>query len=1189
MKKQAIKREKAGVDLRRRIQQLARGKFEHLKPSLSLSVDKIELTAIEGNDVSGDFVITSTNHVPMRGIVYSSNPRMECLTPQFEGEEIRIRYQFHSYGLIEGDIQKGEFCIVVEQGEYNLSFVVSVSKLYAESSVGKIKSLNDFVRLSENDFEEAFRLFYSGKFKNIFHSDEKRELLLYEGLSKGTPSGQKVEEFLIGIHKKERTVISLQKSSEVFYEVGEDRRESFPVKRSQSGYLEARVVSDAEFLVLKKPRITDGMFVGSVCDVEYYIVADAMHAGKNFGKIRIEMPGQEPLFFTVCAMTEKEKKPDECPELWDIQKSRCKLMQLYLEYRLKRIVTGVWANQTGAVLDHLSVLCGDEKIYGLMKAQALIINRQKQEASWILDDFKRKCEDRTSVEWAYYLYLCTLMEREPSYVDRLTAEVEQIFKLHPDSAVLFWVLLFLKEEYYQDPVRRLEVLRDWMKHDNSPYFYLEAYYLIWQNPYLMTRLGTFEIRVLYWAAKWSVMTKDIAVQVIELISEKKEYHPFVYRILEACYEVDPREEMLTAILGYLIRSQCFGAKYHRWYELGIEHEIRITGLYEAYLLSLDGRKLERVPKMLQMYFQYDTGLSWQQKAVLFVNIIAAKKVQPEVYRKYLQAIERFAVEQLEAGHMDDNLAVIYDEMFTEGIINSDIAHWAAEILFTNKVVCTDPRAAKIEVYEYACSREKEAVLRNGEAYFTAYTKDYCLIMEDVYGNRFCESAGCHKEPLMQAEGCVKKCMQMAGEELPYILYSLQNQAENGIGDSDFPGVWTILKSPQISVRYKREIAEKVIVFYRKMKYEAGCLTGLDHGLLSVASRRILMQYLTEEHLYETAYRMAEECGYEHLDTAACVSLCSYAIHTAGFEEDDFLLGFAEYVFYRGTYNDVILIYLCKYYNGATKTMAEIWKAAGAFDIDTFDLEERILSQMLYSTDYIADEEEIYESYVKGGGRELICMAYLSYFADAWLVRDMIVPEYVFEQIFARYQEGNPLNDACKLGMLKYFSGKEKLQDAMYQAADELLAEYTSSNRCFAFFLGFDKKLRLKYHLYDKSFVEYHAEPGRKIVIHFSLDGEHYKQALLNEVYDGIYVREFILFFGESVLYYMTEQGKKEDKVTESACLNCRNVPEEECHGRYEMLNDMLMHQEMGEQDIQKQEMKQYYEMQIVTNKLFHIL
>ena len=60
----------------------------------------------------------------MRGIIYSSNPRMECLTPQFEGEEVRIRYQFHSEGLIEGDIQKGEFFIVCNQGEYNLSFVV---------------------------------------------------------------------------------------------------------------------------------------------------------------------------------------------------------------------------------------------------------------------------------------------------------------------------------------------------------------------------------------------------------------------------------------------------------------------------------------------------------------------------------------------------------------------------------------------------------------------------------------------------------------------------------------------------------------------------------------------------------------------------------------------------------------------------------------------------------------------------------------------------------------------------------------------------------------------------------------------------------------------------------------------------------------------------------------------------------
>ena len=61
--------------MRRRIQQLARGKFEQEKPSPVFSTDKVDIKALEGKDYSGDFVITSTNQNMMRGVVYSSNPR----------------------------------------------------------------------------------------------------------------------------------------------------------------------------------------------------------------------------------------------------------------------------------------------------------------------------------------------------------------------------------------------------------------------------------------------------------------------------------------------------------------------------------------------------------------------------------------------------------------------------------------------------------------------------------------------------------------------------------------------------------------------------------------------------------------------------------------------------------------------------------------------------------------------------------------------------------------------------------------------------------------------------------------------------------------------------------------------------------------------------------------------------------
>ena len=95
--------------MQKRIRQIAAGKFESDQPSLSISDEELFLTVTEGQEYTGEFEITSENHIPVRGIVYSTHPRMECLTPQFEGENIRIRYQFHSKGLVEGDHGGAEF------------------------------------------------------------------------------------------------------------------------------------------------------------------------------------------------------------------------------------------------------------------------------------------------------------------------------------------------------------------------------------------------------------------------------------------------------------------------------------------------------------------------------------------------------------------------------------------------------------------------------------------------------------------------------------------------------------------------------------------------------------------------------------------------------------------------------------------------------------------------------------------------------------------------------------------------------------------------------------------------------------------------------------------------------------------------------------------------------------------------
>lgn len=1180
--------------MRKRIQQLASGKFDYNGPKISLSTGRIELTVLEGKDKSGDFVITSTNHVKMRGIIYSSDPRMECLTPQFEGEEVRIRYQFHSEGLVEGDIQKGEFCIVCNQGEYNLSFVVFISKHYVESSIGVVKNLSDFTKLARESFEEAYQLFYSQHFKNILNGSDKKENLLYEAIKKEHPTGQKVEEFLAATGRKKPVTVELSASTAEFYEVNSNQKEQLELKKDQWGYVQLRITSDAEFLVPERKLITTEDFLGSACFCEYYIDESKLHAGKNYGKLSFTYPGGILEFF-VCATRDRKKNETEKSAHSQVRADRIRLLQIYMDYRLKKIVTGMWAKQSVEILDHILAICPEESFYNLMKAQALIINKQKQEASWILTDYKRECVDRTTPEWGYYLYLCTLMEREESYVDRLAGEIEELFHRHPQSSLLFWILLFVKDEYYQNSTRRLKALEHWVNRGNdSPYLYLEAYYLFWQDPYLLTKLSSFEIKVLNWAVKQHAISKDIALQIMHIASVQRAYDPHIFKILSASYEVEQSDEMAATICAYLIKGQKMQKQYHKWFALGIEREIRITNLYEAFLVSMENTKETTVPKMIQMYFQYHNSLSYRQMAMLFAQVIQNKERQPEVYTKYRRTIEQFAMSQIEAGHMDENLAVIYEEMLPLGILNTELAYAFADLLFTHKLICKNAKIARVIVLQQQRKEYQVLTPIDGVTYFTAYSNDYRILMFDGEGNCYAKSSDYEDIPLMQPKRYLAQCMQLAPDALPYLIYYFsEKKSYEAFLDSDGSYFGTVLRSGQVREAYKAVFLPEVIRFYEKKDSDGMLGKYLENvipEMLSPESRRYLIELLTEAHMFEKAYQMVHAFGYEYLGSAAKVALCSFEITECGFEEDDFLLGFAETTFESGKYNDVILIYLCKFYNGPTKQMARIWKAAGTFEIDTYDLSERIITQMLYSTDYVELIDKIYESYCSGGGKDLICRAYLSYFAHAYLLHNAVIPEIVFKQIEQRLIEEKETNEACDLAILKYYAEKEQMSEVQIALADRLLLTYTCKEVYFAFYKKLDKSLVKKYHLNDKIFLEYHTSPGTKVLINYSFDGRAYVQEEIKEVYDGIYVREFILFFGESLQYYIAEAKESgQAEVTESNAVNNNDIYGEQDSSKYAMLNEMFFDAAMQEKDALQKCMKHYYGMKAATEEIFKLL
>ena len=1181
--------------VRARIGQIAAGRFNGTKPILAFSEETIDLSVIEGRSEAGSFVIESTNQIKICGIVYSTNPRMECLNPHFEGEKVRIRYQFNSKGLTEGDACEGKFVIVCNQIEYSLSFCARITRLYAEASTGAVKSLDDFTRLAASNWDEAYHLFYNRNFLNTIPYDNVYERLTYEGFACARPSGQNMEEFLIGVNKKKPVSISVDKSEEIFMASKESQRGCFTITKDNWGYTEIRLRTDCEFIKLSKPVLTLDDFIGKTYLYEYIIDASAMHAGRNFGRIYIDGVYQSFTIDITAGVRDDDGSISGIAVTKDIKECMVGIMELYTGFRLKRIVTGVWANETISILNHLHALVPDEHMYELMKAQAFIINRQRQEAKWILDDFKHSNPDKKAPIWGYYLYLMTLLEREPSYIDNMTHEVELIFYENPDSVLLFWVLLFLRNQYFDDNAGKLKDIKYWvLRGCSSPYLYIEAYYLISQDPYLIKELSVFELRILSWAVKKKALTKELAGAIFEAVDLAGGFDNRVYELLTAAYEICPEAEYVGIICSYLIKGHKNDTCFHKWFELGIENKLRLTGLYESYLITMDDRQISPVPKIIQMYFSYDNKLPYRKLAVLYNNIIAAKETEPEVYHKYRKAMGRFAMDQVQLRHIDDNLAVLYEDMLELGFINEELSAAFSDIIYTHKLIVFDKRIVRAIIYQNEMKEPQIVPVTDQCAYFELFSNDYVILFEDSRGYRYVKSISYRLQRLMDAEKYLDRCISLSPDRPQYIVSHFKNVRDySDFTKGDLKLFKPVFYSESFSDSYKAVMGYRILKYCQLHDYEdyvRPFLQSIDFDILQKDARKYLIDMLVSNRLYEKAYDMAMEYGIDMLAAASQVVLCENALKVQHVD-DDFMVQLAISAFKTGKYSDLVLKYLCENYTGPTDELINLWHAADKFSISSMKLDERILEQGIYTQIEPEKISDIFMEYYKRAGNEKLILAYISLVAHGYLHSGRCKADFIFDIIEKRFIGNRTLNDACQLALLKHFAEKTDITQAELEIEDTLLKYYIYNNMYFDFFARLDYRLLEKYFIYDKAFLQYESTPGAHVVLHYSRDedGEEFNSEDMVEMYDGIYVKTFVIFFGELIRYYITEEHDNSIEVKESNRLTCNNIPGDNDHSRYDLINEMIISDTLSDETTLKSNIDEYKRLDAATKRLFKLI
>lgn len=1181
--------------MHRRIQELARGQFNGERPQIELSVPKIEIRLNEGQDHIGEFEIISKNKIPMRGSISSSNVRMECQNTQFEGERVVIRYQFHSEGLNEGNIQKGDFYIICNGGEYNLSFVVYISKKYARTSIGTIKKMSDFVELVRENELEASQVFLSQPFQELLTKEDETISLFYKGLYRQENVRYAMEEFLCSIHRKERVRFEVCPGPREFETLRENVQEMFTIRKNTWGYLRLSVRTDATFLEITRKEVEPEDFSGSMCNIPFVIHADRLHPGKNYARVRIESAWQTEEV-VLCISQPHPKGWDPNVRL-EIRKMKVELMQLYASYRLRQCVTGEWCQRSVVLFEHLSAW-EDKEFYRLLKAQAYLINRQKQEAEWILDEFARKQkENQNTVAWGYYCYLQTLMEQEPSFVDKMTKQVEQLYEKLHRPPVLFWTLLFLEESYEQNYSKKWRAIEEVVDRGcHSPYLYIEAYYLLAEEPYLLQKLNGFERQVLNWAGKYNCLTREIVSRVLELAKKEKRFHPAVYRLLCQAYQKYPSKEVLETICIYLIQHCAYKTGYFEWFDQAICQGLRIPNLYEGYMMCLDARKVVGLPKEIQLYFQYNNTLTVAKKSLLYVNLIAQKEKEPRIYEQYKEIIREFALAQIRQHHIDDNLAVIYEDLLQQEEWNKELANDLAELLYTCRFTCRQEGIRYVVLIQRNWQQPIVVPVVDQVAYLPIYHSDHCVLLENMQGYRMSAMDDCQIENLMHPSHYLRKCIEFAPQQLPYQLHYFETSPiQKAIHTRQTDLLQELIEAPAISQDYRKELYRKLVIYcYENDDYELlrnSKIAGEDFMLLDQSVRIMAVESLVELKEYEAACRLLPMAGTEFMQTDRLLELCTYELGQSNQAEDPALLAMCQKVFRAGRYNESVLKYLEVYAKGPTKELAKIFFAATEAELDVSHLTERLLLQMLFTEEFVERADEIYRKYLQCNGRKQIKEAYLSYYAHCSFVQKMLIPDEIYQELFEFYQQQRP-NDICKLALLQYLSQKEQLSGKEHRSMEILLEEFLEEGMYFAFYKQFDRETQLKYHMYDKCYVEYRTRPGTKVRICYQIEDieeEEFQKEEMHEVFEGIYVKCFVLFFGEKLQYYVEEIQKDTTEITESNVVQKNEGDGEVDESRYDYLNAMAVSETLEDHETLRELAAKYQRMEQLVEEVFKVM
>ena len=1117
--------------MKRRIEQLLNGIFEYEPEKLLLIPEELEIHGVPKEAVHGSFHIEREDGKKVRGFLYSSNPRLVCSPVEFQGIVNEIHYQADLSGLKDGVTETGEVTVCSELGEYTLPFTLSTSAHRAEKEELPFEDLEQFSELARSDFQKAYRFFLKSDFRMLFGRGQEKLRGLYDGLHLAGFQYESMEEFLVAAGCKAPLEISVEQDTYEWKNLTEPVRETISVSKNTWGFQKIQISSDARFLRPEKKVITTDEFAGSSYDLNLVVDTNLMHAGTNYALLVLETPHQK---ISVCVSAKKADSRANARANHICKIMMKKLEGLYVSFRLKKTDLPTWIERSVSVINSYRRADGTDPYAELFLVQLYFADGKKQKAYKILESLEAQKERLNTPErYAFYLYMTTFFYQEASYVDRVEAEITKIFYRDKTNWRLQWILLYLQEKYLQDENAKYEAVEEQYRCGcRSRIMYLEAYQILKKNPFQMRRIGPFELQLLRFAAKEEVLTAEVVRQTANLAAHHGEFERQLYEVLSEGYRLYPSQDLVKAICCLLMKGRKKEPQYFEWYARGVEAGLRITGLYEYYMETMEENDIRKVPQIIRMYFAYDTTLDYRKRAAIYRKMAENRDSDTQTYHNYRAAMEKFSLDQLDSGRISDDLAVLYRTFLREASLGRQSAQRLARLLFTYEVICKNPRIRQVIVRSPHMKEERVKALTDGRAMIRIYDPDSVVIAVGEDGSRYAAGDLCEVRRCFEDEEMLSWCARKASDFPGIVLYLCVQCMTAGIMNRNtLPYFVLACEMEELTDEFRDRLRGQVLQYYLEHPRDDSLPDFLEKiPLLEYVhvDKTALITLLAEEGMCQEAFALLDAFGAEGIPLMQLVRICSRMVLELEFEENTMLLSMCHYCFASGKYDDKLLRYLLLYYEGPIREMKSVWQAAKRFELDTMLLEEKIMMTILFTRSGTQGSEPVFESYLEKMGRRKLCRAYVNLKSYEYFVKGIPVAESVFRYIEKEYRQlpqshrQSEQEEVCRLALLQHYARLVKLDAGQEECVRELLEEFGAKGMRFAFWKRFDRELLRPYQMEGRVFAEYVCNPEHTVTIYCRHRGseEEYRKETVENYFSGVFVKEFTLFAREELECYL---------------------------------------------------------------------